>query len=337
MGPQVNDGYDGYDVIGDIHGHGDRLRSLLRHMGYVVSDGAWRHPSRQAVFVGDLIDRGPSQVGCVAIARSMVEAGSARIVMGNHEFNALAYATPDPDDPTRHLRPGHLDPAPPSGSKDDRAKNYKQHRSYLDQVGGFGSELHREHLDWFRTLPLWLDLGGLRVVHAYWGDRDIDLVGPLLGPGETLTADLLVRASRKGTPEYESIEDLLKGPEVELGGDLGYLDKDGNPRLRARLRWWHTETRSLRDMALIPGGVEKTGGWPADGQLPDHGVPGDAAHPYTSDVPVIVGHYWESGVPEVLNPKVACVDYSVAKGGLLVAYRWNQGETKLTNDGFVAV
>jgi len=45
------------------------------------------------VFVGDLIDRGIQQRDSVRIARSMVEAGAAQIVLGNHEFNAVAYST----------------------------------------------------------------------------------------------------------------------------------------------------------------------------------------------------------------------------------------------------
>jgi len=44
--------------------------------------------------------------------------------------------------------------------------------------------------------------------------------------------------------------------------------------------------------------------------------------------PVFVGHYWLTGTPELLSNKVACVDYSVAKGGKLVAYRWD-GEPTL--------
>ena len=55
----------------------------------------WAHDERQAIFVGDLIDRGPEQIESVRIAQTMVEAGSAQIVLGNHEFNAIAYATPD--------------------------------------------------------------------------------------------------------------------------------------------------------------------------------------------------------------------------------------------------
>ena len=86
----------GFDIIGDVHGHADRLRSLLSLMGYKENRGAWTHPDRTAVFVGDLIDRGPGQLETLRIVRAMVEAGSAQIVLGNHEFNAVAYATVDP-------------------------------------------------------------------------------------------------------------------------------------------------------------------------------------------------------------------------------------------------
>ncbi len=82
-----------YDVIGDMHGHADKLTALLRKMDYSEHDGVWRHPTRQAIFVGDLIDRGPQQLETVDIVRRMVDAGTAQVVLGNHEFNAVAYAT----------------------------------------------------------------------------------------------------------------------------------------------------------------------------------------------------------------------------------------------------
>jgi hypothetical protein len=64
----------------------------------------------------------------------------------------------------------------------------------------------------------------------------------------------------------------------------------------------------------------------------------EQATPYpTTAKPVFVGHYWLSAMrPEVLAENVACLDYSVAKGGFLCAYRW-QGEQKLRNDHFVWV
>lgn len=48
-----------YDIIGDVHGHASALAALLTRLGYRETRGAWRHPDRQAIFVGDLIDRGP--------------------------------------------------------------------------------------------------------------------------------------------------------------------------------------------------------------------------------------------------------------------------------------
>lgn len=61
-----------YDIIGDIHGEADKLRDLLAHLGYRETAGAFRHPERTAIFVGDLIDRGPRQRETVQTVRRMV-------------------------------------------------------------------------------------------------------------------------------------------------------------------------------------------------------------------------------------------------------------------------
>ena len=50
----------------------------------------------------------------------------------------------------------------------------------------------------------------------------------------------------------------------------------------------------------------------------------------------MVGHYWLRGEPGPLSERVACIDYSVAKGGKLAAYRWN-GEAAPVKDNFVCV
>ncbi len=50
----------GIDVIGDVHGEFNKLVELLGHLGYQDRAGAYRHPERTAIFVGDLIDRGPA-------------------------------------------------------------------------------------------------------------------------------------------------------------------------------------------------------------------------------------------------------------------------------------
>ena len=96
-----------YDIIGDIHGHASALRTLLAKLGYQENQNTYRHPDRTAIFVGDFIDRGPQQVETVNLVRRMVDAGSALAVMGNHEFNAIAWHTPDPNNPGDYLRPHH--------------------------------------------------------------------------------------------------------------------------------------------------------------------------------------------------------------------------------------
>ncbi|MFE7212891.1 polynucleotide kinase-phosphatase [Streptomyces sp. NPDC057611] len=71
-----------FDIIGDIHGCSVELESLLAKLGY--TDGA--HPEgRTAVFVGDLVDRGPDSPGVLRRVMSMAEAGNALCVPGNHE------------------------------------------------------------------------------------------------------------------------------------------------------------------------------------------------------------------------------------------------------------
>ncbi|MFD3374528.1 MULTISPECIES: polynucleotide kinase-phosphatase [unclassified Streptomyces] len=71
-----------FDIIGDIHGCASELESLLGKLGY--ADGV--HPEgRTAVFVGDLVDRGPDTPGVLRRVMSMVGSGAALCVPGNHE------------------------------------------------------------------------------------------------------------------------------------------------------------------------------------------------------------------------------------------------------------
>ncbi|MFI0711566.1 polynucleotide kinase-phosphatase [Streptomyces inhibens] len=81
-----------FDIIGDIHGCRSELETLLGRLGYaLVRDALGRavdaaHPEgRTAVFVGDLVDRGPDSPGVLRLVMGMVGAGHALCVPGNHE------------------------------------------------------------------------------------------------------------------------------------------------------------------------------------------------------------------------------------------------------------
>ena len=76
-----------FDIIGDVHGCHLELQELLENLGYDVGLGTtYEHPEgRTAVFLGDLCDRGPASDGVLMTVMSMVEAGTALCVEGNHE------------------------------------------------------------------------------------------------------------------------------------------------------------------------------------------------------------------------------------------------------------
>ncbi len=81
-----------FDLIGDIHGCYAPLTALLGALGYVhgADTDAWAHPQgRRAVFLGDLVDRGPQVVETVRLVQGMVAAGSALCVPGNHDMKLM--------------------------------------------------------------------------------------------------------------------------------------------------------------------------------------------------------------------------------------------------------
>lgn len=79
-----------FDLIGDIHGCFDELTTLLATLGYVVDENGARHPhGRKAVFLGDLVDRGPKTPEVLELAMKMTASGDALVVPGNHDMKLL--------------------------------------------------------------------------------------------------------------------------------------------------------------------------------------------------------------------------------------------------------
>jgi protein phosphatase len=80
-----------FDIIGDVHGCHDELEELLTMLGYAPdADAIWRHPAgRRAVFLGDLVDRGPRVPDVLRVVLHMVEGGSALALPGNHDVKLM--------------------------------------------------------------------------------------------------------------------------------------------------------------------------------------------------------------------------------------------------------
>lgn len=304
-----------YDIIGDLHGHADRLVELLTLLGYERSGGTFAHRERKVIFLGDFIDRGPQIREVLEIVRPMIEEGKALAVMGNHELNALAYHTRVEGSTTEFLR-RHSD------------RNTHQHCKTLDQVplGELAS-----YLEWFRSLPMWLDLGGLRVVHACWDTRHIHAIQAALERHRGVTDAFLQLACTHGNPLFKSVEIVLKGKEMKLPDGVTFADRYGYHRTHCRTRWYlHATGQTVQTYAFESNLTACNVGVEAGAIA--------AAEPYPPTAPpVFVGHYWLfAETPAILADNVACVDYSVAKGGFLCAYRWN-GEGRLKNEHFARV
>jgi len=207
-------------------------------------------------------------------------------------------------------------------AKDDLSK---RRPSNCSQVGE-GSDLHRELVEWFKSLPPMLDLGGIRVVHAWWHQPHVDLVASRLPSGRVIDEYFLHAAYVKGSPEWGAMEGLTKGLEVRLPVGYSFVDHSNVERGEVRTKWWHEAPKSYRDVAIVGDAQHHC--------VPDHPLPDDYAGAPVTGTPVFIGHYWMSGIPELQSPRVACVDYSAAKDGPLVAYRWD-GEVELDAANFV--
>jgi hypothetical protein len=309
-----------YDIIGDVHGHAEALEALLKELGYREQEGCYRHPQRLALFLGDLIDRGTESFRTLEMIKAMVDEGSALIVMGNHEYNALCYHT-------RDSRGNFLRP--------HSRKNRAQHQEVLTEIEKRGEEWWEMILEWFRRLPLFLELEGLRIVHACWDRRSIDFMknNPGRDSRGRLTDEFLIRSSQKGSDAFNAVEALLQGLEIMLPpGHPGVYDKENLLRRALRLKWWidchERENWQTYEQAVRvdEDSLARIAGLEIPGELLKE-IKNIEEKENSPGPPVFFGHYWFNGEPRPLTETAACLDYSVARGGKLVCYRWDGEQT----------
>ena len=301
------------DFIGDIHGHASTLELLLKKLGYESKSGSYNHPERKVIFIGDYIDRGPQIRETLHLVKNMVENGSAIALMGNHEYNAIGFHTKDQNG-------GHL-------RKHD-IKNIIQHFDTIKQFQNRQKE-YDEFIEWFKTLPIFYETEYFRAVHACWDERHINHLYDIL-PNQKINDKQIADASCENHPLFNIVEETLKGKEMKMPVGLSFFDQDGTERTEIRTKWWENpETSTYKQMSVLP----------LD-QLPD--LPIDTSRLLNTNYysenekPVFFGHYWLQGSPTLQKPNVCCLDYSVAKKGHLVAYRFDN-EQILSNEKFVFV
>jgi len=300
-----------YDIIGDVHGYADQLRKLLLRMGYKLTNGVYSHPERKAIFVGDFINRGPKIKETLGLIRRMVESGSAFAVLGNHELYAMLYYLKDAEG--KYFK-----------------KRIQKYQLQLNQtLAEFATNKaeFKNYLKWFRTLPLFLDLGSIRVVHACWNDKNIELLEQRLTP-QNITKTALREIAMNNSPFAQSFWETVKGIDFQLPRNLLIFDDDGRAHRSFRMKWWENpEGKTFKDIAF-----ESRFEFPAY-TIPKEIV--DFRSPYSETNPIVFfGHYSLVEASGILADNVCCVDSGVSRTGKLLAYRWN-GEKKLQNENLV--
>ena len=181
-----------YDLVGDVHGCRSELETLLARLGW--ADG--RHPEgRTAVFVGDLVDRGPDTPGVLRLVMGMVAAGTALCVQGNHEAKLVRALGGS------HVRRSH-------GLQES-----------LDQLDAQPGRFREQALAFMAGLPHQLALDDGRLVVAHAGLRE-DLHGSDSPRARSfaLYGDTTGRTDEYGLPERLPWQDDYHGDAVVVYG-----------------------------------------------------------------------------------------------------------------------
>lgn len=304
-----------YDIIGDVHGCAKTLVKLLQAMGYQKNDQGYYHSTRKTIFVGDIVDRGPRIRESLHIVRDMCESQQAECVLGNHEFYAVAYFTLlNNGGNLRYLRP---------------------HSAHHDRLIAETLEQFEQHpkdweimLDWFKTLPLYIEKPSLRVVHACWDSVLINRLKEQFTAGHV--DDAFVAATENHSSFAAAVfSRLTRGTSMHLPPGVLIKGRDGIERSLFRTRFWSQSPQTYADVVFQPDPLPQ---YLVNTPLSD-AERARLVHYGDTERPVFIGHYWLQGTPKILRSNVACLDYSAVKYGKLVAYRFD-GEQKLDNRKF---
>ena len=223
-----------FDVIGDVHGCADELEELLTELGYAVSwDGKAPNvvppKGRMAVFVGDLVDRGPRTPDVIHLVRAMCEAGTALCVMGNHD-NKLARAL---DPRGKRVKPTH-------GLQESLDQIEAEPEGFAEEARLFLRDL-RSHY--------WLDGGRLAVAHA---GIKADMIGRGSGAVRAFTmyGETTGETDEFGLPERIDWARDYRGETAVIYGHVPVTDAQ-----------WVNETIDI-DTGCVFGGALTALRWP---------------------------------------------------------------------------
>ena len=313
----INEEKDGYDIIGDVHGCASSLQRLLLRLNYHEKDGHYCYngdAQRTVIFLGDLIDRGPEIRETIALVKAMVDAGTAQMILGNHEFSAIAYHTP--------IENGFL--------RAHNARSHAQINATLQQFVGFEAQW-QEYLQWFKTLPLFLEFDDFRVVHACWDTHFIESYQSRFNT-HCISAQRIAECVDVTSLEFQTIDRLTRGISLPLPKGHTIVGRDGFTRHSFRVNFWHENPCNYDDVHFQPDQLPSE---LSNRELTEQEKKNICQYGVNEKL-LFIGHYWLQGDPKPVAKNIACLDYSAVHNGKLVAYRIDNGDTSFRQSAFVS-
>lgn len=289
------------------------FRTLQKQRGY--DDHGWHPDGYKIELVGDIIDGASAedQIETVKHLMDMHSRGNLISHPGNHEFNAIAYATEG--------RNGYI--------RAHTEENYGYQKEFLTAFP-FGSPGNAEIVSWFKSFPLYSRNNGYNIIHACWNDNAINVCGPYLDEHSALTEDAYQQFDlRNGNPVYEALQLMLWGPTYRMPKGVTIEDSKGRFIDYSRFGWWTdprvpSEEVFYRGSSFLPRLAEEEKGKISKMRQDFQ---------YAGQNVVFVGHYCMPYQPGILSPKVACLDFK----DHMTAYRWDEGDRALNPAKLVCV
>ncbi len=289
-----------YDIIGDIHGRAEALKRLLDTLGYHNGNNGYEHATRKAVFLGDFINKGRETKEVLEIVKGMVDHKAAYAVLGNHELYLIGFFT-------RNAQNEYIRPRTP--------ENTIQHLPTFESFHEQEATL-LTYIEWFKTLPLFLDFGLCRIAHAFWHQESINFLQQ--NYPQACLSDLLLHHLTPGSAEWRAVHELLVGLKLPLPTEGESF----------KAKWWLLgKTNRYEELSIRPDEAKKDITVSAQVNIVEYSYP-------ENEIPFFFGHYNLPGKPYLIGSNYCCLDFSWPDQAIIPAYRWH-GETTLDQAHFV--
>jgi hypothetical protein len=256
------------DIVGDIHGEIDALRTLMSLLGY---DASGVHPQgRRLVFIGDLTDRGPDSPAVIELVANLVSRGLAQCVLGNHELNLLRQARKEGNG-------WYFD-----DNHDHRKGKFRESRALV-------AAKRPAMVQFLSSLPIALERADLRLVHAAWHAASIEQIR-----SSSLSALLLYNLHHERALQLGVDTGLEERANVEISAFVDKLtDLNAVVPLLPTFAALDALHQDANPVSIVTSGLERvaekvffaSGKW----RMVDRYR---WWNDYQESTPVIIGHYW---------------------------------------------